>query len=117
MVDGSGVGDVGGAVLRDRKHLSENGILVVSAGVDTDARCISVMPEMITRGFVYEKQSEELLSELTEVARASLVRSFAKGCDDMNVLKTRLRDDLSEAVRKKTKRRPMVVPILFEVIQ
>ncbi len=117
MVDGSGVGDVGGAVLRDRKLLSEGGIIAVTAGIDTDALCISVLPEITTKGFVYEKQSETLLDQLLEVARSSLVRSLSKGIDDLPTLKSRLRDDMAEAVRKKTKRRPVIIPMLFEVIQ
>ena len=117
MVDGSGVGDIGMVVLRDRKHLAESGIIVVTAGIDTDAKCVSVSPEIITRGFVYEKQSEELLSALSDLTFASVKRSFAKGCRDVNVIKNRLRDDMADYVRKKTKRRPVIVPVVFEVIQ
>ncbi len=117
MVDGSGMGGVSGVVLRDRKRLSEDGVIIVSAGVDTDYMCISVEPEVITRGFVYEKENEELLGRLTESARNSLIRSFAKGVDDLNVLRSRLRDDIAEYARKRTKHRPMIVTILFEVQQ
>ncbi len=115
MVDGSGLGGVSNIVLRDRKRLSEDGIIIVTAGVDTDEMCISIPPEVITRGFVYEKENEELLGRLTECAKNSLVRSFAKGVDDIGVLRTRLRDDIAEYARKRTKHRPMIVITLFDI--
>ncbi|MBQ3230905.1 MAG: ribonuclease J [Clostridia bacterium] len=115
MVDGSGIGDVSGVVLNDRRRLSEDGVIIVSAGIDSEYMTISVPPEIVTRGFVYEKESEELLGRIAESARNSLMRSLAKGIDDISVLRTRLRDDLAEYARKRTKRRPMIVTILFDV--
>ncbi|MBE6683748.1 MAG: ribonuclease J [Ruminococcaceae bacterium] len=115
MVDGSGLGGISGVVLRDRKRLSEDGVIIVSAGIDTEAMCISVDPEVISRGFIYEKENEELLSRITECARQSLIRSLAKGIDDIEILRTRLRDEVGEYARKRTKLRPMIVTILFEI--
>ncbi len=115
MVDGSGMGGISGVVLRDRKRLSEDGVIIVSAGVDTEYMCISVEPDVITRGFVYEKENEELIGKITNSARDSLIRSFAKGVDDVEILRSRLRDDIADYVRKRTKHRPMIVTTLFEI--
>ena len=115
MVDGSGMGGVSGVVLRDRKRLSEDGVIIISAGVDTEAMCISVEPEVITRGFVYEKENEELIGRIKNCARESLIRSFAKGVDDIEILRSRLRDDIADYAKKRTKHRPMIVTTLFEI--
>ena len=115
MVDGSGIGGVSDVVLRDRKRLSEDGVIIVSAGIDLEYMCISIDPEVISRGFVYEKENEELIGRITECARQSLIRTLAKGVDDMEVLRARLRDDVAEYARKRTKHRPMIVTMLFEV--
>lgn len=115
MVDGSGIGEVNGAVLRERKRLSEDGVIIVSAGVDTEYMCISIPPEVATRGFVYEKENEELIGKLAEAAHNSLMRNFAKGVDNINVLQTRLRDDIAEYARRRTKHRPMIVIMLNEI--
>ena len=117
MVDGSGLGGVSGIVLRDRKRLSEEGVIVVSAGIDTEYMCISVDPEVITRGFVYEKENEDLIGRITESARQSLIRSLAKGIDDIETLRAKLREDIAEYARKRTKHRPMIVTVLFEIQQ
>ncbi|MBR4278568.1 MAG: ribonuclease J, partial [Clostridia bacterium] len=79
MVDGSGLGGISDVVLRDRKRLSEEGVIIISAGIDTEYMCISIGPEVITRGFVYEKENEDLIGRITESARQSLIRSLAKG--------------------------------------
>ena len=115
MVDGSGIGEVNGAVLRERKRLSEDGVIIVSAGVDTEYMCISIPPEVATRGFIYEKENEELIGKIAESAHNSLMRNFAKGIDNINVLRTRLRDDIAEYARRRTKHRPMIVVMLNEV--
>ncbi len=115
MVDGSLLAGVNGVVLRDRKRLSEDGVIIVSAGVDLDCMCISIDPEVISRGFVYEKENEDLIGRITECARQSLIRSFAKGVDDMEILRSRLREDVAEYARKRTKHRPMIITVLFDV--
>ncbi len=115
MVDGSGMGGVSNVVLRDRKRLSEDGVIIVSAGIDLEYMCISIDPEVISRGFVYEKENEELIGRITECARQSLIRTLAKGVDDIEVIRARLRDDIAEYARKRTKHRPMIVTVLFEI--
>ena len=115
MIDGNGVGNIGGVVLRDRKKLSEDGVIIVSACVDASGGEIVTQPEIVTRGFVYERESEDMLSDLSEAVYNSLGRSFARGVDDLSVLKSRLRDDISEFARKRTKRRPMVITMLFDI--
>ncbi len=115
MVDGTGVGEVNDVVLRDRKRLSEDGVIIISAGVDMEYQCISIPPEVVTRGFVYEKDNEELIARIAESARNSLIRNFAKGVDDISVLRTRLRDDIAEYARKRTKHKPLIVTTLFDI--
>ncbi len=115
MVDSSGSLGVNDVVLRDRKRLSEEGIIIVTAGVDLEYMCISIPPEVITRGFVYEKENEELIGRITEAARNSLIRNFAKGVDDIEVLRSRLRDDVAEYARKRTKHKPMIVVNLTDI--
>ena len=94
---------------------SEDGVIIVSAGVDTEYMCISIPPEVATRGFIYEKENEELIGKIAESAHNSLMRNFAKGIDNINVLRTRLRDDIAEYARRRTKHRPMIVVMLNEV--
>ncbi len=115
MVDGNGTGGVNDVVLRDRKRLSEEGIVLVTAGVDLEYMCVSISPEVVTRGFVYEKDNEELIARIAEAARNSLIRNLAKGIDDITVLRTRLRDEIAEYARKRTKHRPMIVTTLFDI--
>ena len=117
MVDGTGSGEVSDVVLRDRKRLSEDGIIIVTAGVDLDFMTISVYPEVISRGFVYEKENEDLIGRITESARNSLIRNLAKGIDDIEVLRSKLRDDVAEYARKRTKHRPMIVVMLSDIQQ
>ena len=78
-------------------------------------QCISIPPEVVTRGFVYEKDNEELIARIAEAARNSLIRNFAKGVDDISVLRTRLRDDIAEYARKRTKHKPLIVTTLFDI--
>ncbi len=115
MVDGSGLGGISDVVLRDRKRLSEEGVIIISAGIDTEYMCVSIGPEVITRGFVYEKENEDLIGRITESARQSLIRSLSKGIDDMDTLRAKLRDDVAEYARKRTKHRPMIVTLLNEI--
>ena len=115
MVDGTNLGGVNDIVLRDRKRLSEDGVIIVSAVVDTEYMCVSVPAEVITRGFIYEKENEELLKRFADAANSSLERSFAKGVDDIEILRSRLRDDIAEYARKRTKHRPMIITIINDV--
>ena len=114
LVDGAGVGDIGSVVLRDRKHLAEDGLVVVVATVDDYGEVISG-PDVVSRGFVYVKESEELLERARKVAEATLTRSLSHGYDDRMQIKATMRDELAKFIFKETKRRPMILSIIMEV--
>ena len=115
LVDGSGVGDIGSVVLRDRKHLSEDGLVVVVATIDMDDKMIISGPDIVSRGFVYVKESEELMREAKTIAEASLMRAITKGYGDWAHIKGLIRDDLAKFIYKETKRKPMILPVLMDV--
>ncbi len=115
MVDGSGVGDVGSVVLRDRRLLSQDGLIVVVATVDVREQEILSGPELVSRGFVYVRESEELMEEARRIAAATLQDALDGGAAGWNELKTAVRDDLSKYFFKKTKRRPMILPVIMGV--
>ena len=115
MVEPGGAGGLNGAVLRDRHKMSEEGAIFVTAGIDTQYLCISAHPEVTTRGFVYEKENTDMINKLAELAYNSLIKSFARNISDPLILQSRLRDDISEYARRRTKRKPMVVVCLLEV--
>ena len=114
MVDGLGVGDVGSAVIRDRQHLAEEGILIVVVTLERATYEVLAGPELISRGFVYVKESEDLLEEARTVAQEALYESLSRRHIDWNSIKTMLREDLSSFVWNKTGRRPMILPIIME---
>ena len=115
LVDGSGVGDIGSVVLRDRKHLSEDGLVVVVATIDMDDKLIISGPDIVSRGFVYVKESEELMREAKTIAEASLMRAITKGYGDWAHIKGLIRDDLTKFIYKETKRKPMILPVIMDV--
>ena len=115
LVDGSGVGDIGSVVLRDRKHLAEDGLVVVVATVDTSYRMIASGPDIVSRGFVYVKESDELMGEVREIAAAAIERAFSKRIDDWAQIKAMIKDDLAKFIFKRTKRRPMILPIIMDI--
>lgn len=117
MVDGLGIGDVGTVVLRDRKMLSESGLIMVSCTIDREKRKILAGPEIIARGFVYVKEHEELMENAKTVVRRSIESILDSDQDikDWNILKNALRDDLRRYIYQRTKRRPMIVAIFMEV--
>lgn len=115
MVDGYGVGDVGNVVLRDRKHLSEDGIIIVTATVDGQTGQILAGPDLVSRGFVYVRESEELMDGARTQVQMALDRSMADNAHDWNSVKTRVREALSSYIYRKTKRSPMILPILMQV--
>ena len=115
LVDGSGVGDIGSVVLRDRKHLSEDGLVVVVATIDMDDKMIISGPDIVSRGFVYVKESEELMREAKTIAEASLMRAITKGYGDWAHIKGLIRDDLAKFIYKETKRKPMILPVIMDV--
>lgn len=113
LVDGSGVGDIGSVVLRDRKHLAEDGLVVVVATVD-DGQIISG-PDIVSRGFVYVKESEELMRRVKEIALTSIEKAIGRrNCDWANIKGT-IRDDLAKYIFKETKRKPMILPIIMDL--
>lgn len=113
LIDGKGVGDVGSIVLRDRKHLGEDGIIVIVAVVNSYDNTIASPPDIVTRGFVYVKESEELMADLKQTALDSLCDSLDMGNTDWAQIKNRLRDDVNHLIYNKTKRRPMVLPVII----
>ena len=115
LVDGSGVGDIGSVVLRDRKHLSEDGLVVVVATADLHDRYIVSGPDIVSRGFVYVKESEELMARARKVAESALEKAIAKGGRDFAAIKNSVRDDLTKFFFKETKRKPMILTIIMGV--
>ena len=115
MVDGLGVGDVGSIVLRDRKHLSQDGLIIVVIGIERAANAVVAGPDIISRGFVYVRESEELMDEARSVMTTVLDNCNARDLKEWGTLKTKLRDVLSDFIYAKTKRSPMILPIIMEV--
>ena len=115
LVDGYGVGDVGNIVLRDRRHLSQDGLIVVVATVDPDQKTLLSGPDIISRGFVYVRESEELLEEAREISRQMLTEMLESGIMEWTQLKQHVRDALSKYLYSKTKRKPMILPVIMNV--
>ena len=114
MVDGLGVGDVGNIVLRDRKLLSESGLIIVVASIDQATRKVVSGPDIISRGFVYVRENEDLIGEATELA-AKILDETEGGSGDWNAMKTAVRDGLRRFIYDKTQRNPVILPIFMEV--
>lgn len=115
FVDGLGVGDVGHIVLRDRKHLSQDGILTVVVTIQKETGKVVSGPDIISRGFVYVRESEGLMDEAREIVRNVLKDCEEKGITDWSTLKSGMRDNLKDFLYEKTKRKPMILPIIMEV--
>ncbi|MBR4144163.1 MAG: ribonuclease J [Lachnospiraceae bacterium] len=115
MVDGLGVGDVGNIVLRDRQQLSESGLLVVSVTLDSATGEVVAGPEINSRGFVYVKDAEELFTDLENHVIMNLDSIRGRGITDQNKMKSLIRDDLTDFLWKKMKRRPIIIPVFMEV--
>ena len=115
MVDGLGIGDVGNIVLRDRQHLSENGLLVVVLTLEKGSNMILSGPDLVSRGFVYVRESENLMDECREVVNIALDRLYDRGVTDWGRIKTEIKDTLNDFLWKKTKRNPVILPIIMEV--
>ena len=115
FVDGYGVGDVGAVVLRDRKHLAEDGMIVVVASMSGEDGSLISGPDIITRGFVYVKESEGLMEELRLVAVAAIQECRDQRVKDWSAIKSQIKNDLSNFLYKKTKRNPMILPVIMEV--
>ncbi len=115
LVDGLGVGDVGSVVLRDRRHLAQDGLIVVVATVSTEDREILSGPDIVSRGFVYVKESEELMSGLKQKAAETLQYCFDNDVDEWNAIKGKVKDVLTNYIYSITKRKPMILPIIMEL--
>ena len=115
FVDGSGVGDVGSVVLRDRKHLAEDGMIVVCVNLSSEDGSVITGPDIITRGFIYVKESEDLMDELKEVAMEAIDRCQRKRVRDWSAIKSAIKNDLSGYLYKTTKRNPMILPVIMEI--
>ncbi len=115
FVDGSGVGDVGSVVLRDRKHLAEDGMIVVFVNLSAEDGSVVTGPDIITRGFIYVKESEDLMEALQNVAMEAIDRCQRKHIRDWSAIKSAMKNDLSGYLYKATKRNPMILPVISEV--
>ena len=115
LVDGLGVGDVGSIVLRDRKHLAEDGIIVITVSIDSVTHEVIAGPEVVSRGFVYVKESEELMSELNEQVCDILEKCYIRDMRDWNSIKIKIKDGASKFLYNKTHRSPMILPIIMEI--
>lgn len=115
LVDGLGIGDVGNIVLRDRKMLSESGLIIVAAAIDRATGELVSGPDIVSRGFVYVRENEDLINEARAVVLDSIEENLAAGNRDWNALKNGVREDLRKFIFKKTKRSPIILPIFLDV--
>lgn len=115
LVDGLGVGDVGSIVLRDRKHLAQDGLIIVVLSIERATNTVVSGPDIISRGFVYVRESEQLIDESRQLLNSVIDQCSAQEIREWNTLKTKLKDALSEYIYGKTKRSPMILPIIMEI--
>ena len=115
LVDGLGVGDVGNIVLRDRRQLSQDGILIIVMTMEKSSGHIVAGPDIVSRGFVYVRESEELMDEAKERVCAALERCEENSITEWAAIKSNVRDALGRYLFEKTRRRPMILPIIMEV--
>ena len=115
LVDGLGVGDVGNIVLRDRQHLSQDGLIVIVLTMDSSTGEVVAGPDVISRGFVYVRESENLMDDVKNVVRHEIRKCEEKGIRDWSTIKSTVRENLRDYIFTKTKRNPMIIPIIMEV--
>ncbi len=115
LIDGLGIGDVGSIVLRDRKHLAEGGIIVVTVVVDGTTREVLSRPEIVSRGFVFVKESEELMLQIENAVYDILEACYRENISDWNIYKNRIKDGVSKFLYNRTHRSPMVLPVIVEI--
>lgn len=115
LVDGLGVGDVGNIVLRDRQHLSQNGLIIVVVTLEKHSNLLVAGPDIVSRGFVYVRESENLMEECHDVVEDALADCLNRNITDWGKIKTSIKDELGEFLWKRTKRNPMILPIITEV--
>ncbi len=114
LVDGLGVGDVGNVVLRDRQRLAEDGIVIVVFGIDRENGVMTSGPSIVSRGFVYVRESDKLIEDATDLVYDDITEALDRGVTDWTRLKNIVKDTLSDYIWKKTKRRPMIMPIIMD---
>ena len=115
MVDGLGVGDVGNIVLRDRQRLSQDGLIIIVLTMDSTTGRVVAGPDVLSRGFVYVRESENLMEEIKQLLRAKILKLEEKHITDWTTIKSLLREELRDYIYKKTKREPMILPIIMEI--
>jgi ribonuclease J len=115
LVDGLGVGDVGNIVLRDRQHLSQDGLIVIVLTMDSATGEVVAGPDVISRGFVYVRESENLMDDVKNVIREEIAKCEEKKIKEWSIIKSNLKDTLRDYIYQKTKRNPMILPIIMEV--
>lgn len=115
LVDGLGVGDVGNIVLRDRKHLAQDGLIVIVVTISSETKEIISRPDIISRGFVYVRESEDLMERIRNVAKDAVMGCINDGVTDWSALKNTVKNDLASFLYSKTKRSPMILPVIMEV--
>ena len=115
LVDGLGVGDVGSVVLRDRKLLADDGLIVVVCAISDATGEVLAGPDLVSRGFVYVRDNEDLMADATVVVRNSLEKCKLDGFRDWSTIKGRIRDELGDFIASRTRRKPVILPIIQEV--
>jgi ribonuclease J len=115
LVDGLGVGDVGNIVLRDRQRLSQDGLIIIVLTMDSRTGTVVAGPDVLSRGFVYVRESENLMEDIKQLLRAEIDKFEEKHITDWSTIKAILREELRDYIYKKTKRDPMILPIIMEV--
>lgn len=113
LVDGYGIGDVGNIVLRDRRHLAEDGIIIIVCAISQTMGLVSG-PDIVSRGFVYVRESEELMDDVRTIAGDTISECIDEGINEWAMIKAQVKDDLSKFIYGRTKRRPMILPIILE---
>ena len=115
LVDGLGVGDVGNIVLRDRQHLSQDGLIVIVMTMDSNTGTVISGPDVVSRGFVYVRESENLMDEVKQVVAEEVRKCEENNIRDWGTIKSNIKDELRDYIFTKTKRNPMILPIIMEV--
>jgi ribonuclease J len=115
LIDGLGVGDVGNIVLRDRRHLSQDGLIVVVATIDITEMTLVSGPDIISRGFVYVREAEELMDEIRNISYEVLTNALDNGVTEWTQLKNGVKDALTKYLFQKTKRKPMILPVIMNI--
>ncbi|MCR5353038.1 MAG: RNase J family beta-CASP ribonuclease, partial [Clostridiales bacterium] len=110
-----GIGDVGSVVLRDRRHLAQDGLIVVVAAVSLETKEIISGPDIVSRGFVYVKENEELMENLKTIAYDTIQKCFDDEVDEWNIIKGKIKDSLTTNIYNITKRKPMILPVIMDI--